>query len=304
MRQKNNDRTANLIKPNELGRFVTQTDEHNAAFPLLHEKFKVNRIEKFRPFMKFPLPPHRKPVYDFLFLKKGAVTRSKSIDTYSLSPNSFFFLPAYQILSNETMSEDVEGFYGHFSTDIFNKKIFQKDFTQAFSFLKYNGNPIVQIPESLTPVVLEILERLEHEFDSGAKNGFDLICTYLLALFLEIKPYQVTEKKNASAAAAGITQRYKEALTKHIYEYQKVSDYARLLSVSPNHLNRCVRGTLGRSAKDVLFEILLLEIKVLLKQTTLSISEIAYKLSKKDPSDFTRFFKSKTGMTPKEYRLS
>lgn len=296
------DRIANLVKPNELGRFVTHTNEHDAVFPSLHAKFKVNRIEKFRPFMKFPLPPHRKSVHDFLFLKKGTITRSKGIDTYELSPNSFFFLPAYQILSNETMSEDVQGFYGHFDADLFNKKLFQSDLLQEFSFLKYNSHPVIQIPNALTPTVLAILERLEYEFDSGAKNGLDLICTYLLALFLEIRPYQLVETRSSGDAAAHIAQRYKDALTKHIYEYQKVADYARLLAISPNHLNRCVQGTLGKSAQEVLFEILLLETKVLLKQTSLSISEISFKLGKKDPSDFSRFFKKKTGMTPKVYR--
>ena len=299
---KNIDWTASLVTPNDLGKFVTHSNEHDAARPFLHEKYKVNRIEKFRPFMKFPLPPHRKPVHDFLFLQKGSVTRMKGIDTYQFTRNTFFFLPAYQILSNETMSEDVRGFYGHFDIDIFSKRIYQKNVLQEFPFLKYNGGPIIKIPDSLTPAVKTILERLEYEFDTGAKNGFDLIATYLLALFLEIRPHYISIEKNRADAAAHITQRYKEALTKHIYEYQKVADYAGMLSISPNHLNRCVQGTLGRSAQEVLFEILLLEIKVLLKQTSLSISEIAYKLGKKSPSDFTRFFKSKTGMTPKVYR--
>ena len=299
---KHTDWIANLIKPKDLGKFVTHTNQYDVEFPLLHSKFKVNRIEKFRPYMKFPLPPHRKPVHDFLFIKKGAVTRSKGVDTYELTPNTFFFLPGFQILSNETMSEDVEGFYGHFDMEIFNKKIFQKNLLSEFPFLQYNGNPIVEIPEKIKPVVCSILERLEQEFDTGAKNGFDIICTYLLALFLEIKPHQKLKKKNSTSAAGRITQEYKEALTSHIYEYQKVSDYARLLSVSPNHLNRCVQSVLGKSAQELLFEILLLEIKVLLKQTPLSINEIAYKLGKKDPSDFTRFFKNKTGVTPKAYR--
>ena len=302
MSKKYSDWIANLVKPNELGRFVTHTNEYEAAFPLLHARFKVNRIEKFRPYMKFPLPPHRKSVHDFLFLRKGNVTRSKGIDTYELTPNTFFFLPAYQILSNETMSENVQGYYGHFDVDIFSKKLFQKDVLQEFPFLKYNGNPIIKIPDSLSPRILSILERLEYEFDTGAKLGMDLIGTYLLALFLEIKPYQVQVRKNATDAAAHITQAYKEALTNQIYEFQKVSDYARLLAISPNHLNRCVQGTVGKSAQEVLFEILLLETKVLLKQTSLSISEISFKLGKKDPSDFTRFFKGKTGMTPTQYR--
>ena len=59
---------------------------------------------------------------------------------------------------------------------------------------------------------------------------------------------------------------------------------------------------MGKSAHDVLKEMLLLEAKVLLKQTNLTISEIAYKIGKNEISDFARFFKSQTKMTPSEYR--
>lgn len=47
---------------------------------------------------------------------------------------------------------------------------------------------------------------------------------------------------------------------------------------------------------------LLLEAKVLLKQTNLNISEIAFKIGKNEISDFARFFKVKTGMRTSEYR--
>jgi AraC family transcriptional activator of pobA len=46
----------------------------------------------------------------------------------------------------------------------------------------------------------------------------------------------------------------------------------------------------------------LMEAKALLRQTSLSISEIAFKIGKEDPSDFARFFKSKAGLTPSQYR--
>jgi AraC-like DNA-binding protein len=76
-----------------------------------------------------------------------------------------------------------------------------------------------------------------------------------------------------------------------------------MLHVSPNHLNKCVKATTGKSAHDLLNEMLLLEAKVLLKQTNLNVTEIAYKIGKNEISDFARFFKAQTGMKPGEYRL-
>ena len=64
----------------------------------------------------------------------------------------------------------------------------------------------------------------------------------------------------------------------------------------------CADDFVAKSAHDILNDAVLLESKALLKQSSLSISEIAYKIGKNDPSDFSRFFKAQTGKTPKEYR--
>ena len=46
---------------------------------------------------------------------------------------------------------------------------------------------------------------------------------------------------------------------------------------------------------------LVLEAKSLIKYSNLNIAEIAVKLSDQTPSNFARFFKKQTGVTPKEY---
>ena len=67
-------------------------------------------------------------------------------------------------------------------------------------------------------------------------------------------------------------------------------------------MNKCVKSVTGQSAHDLLSEMILLEATVLLKQTSQSVSEIAYHVGRNEISDFVRFFKSKTGMSPGEYR--
>ena len=164
------------------------------------------------------------------------------------------------------------------------------------------GNPIIEVDEAVKPFLFNIFERLETEYRKGEQSNFEIISVYLLALFTELKRFytpSVSVKKNT---ALMITQNFKDALSRHIYEKQKVTEYADFLSVSPNHLNKCVKATTGQSAQDLLNEMIVLEAKVLLKQTDMQISEIAYKLSQQNHSDFSRFFKAKTGMSPKEYK--
>lgn len=78
--------------------------------------------------------------------------------------------------------------------------------------------------------------------------------------------------------------------------------YADLLAVTADYLNKCVKAATGKSAHDLLGDMILMEAKALLRQTSLSVSEIAFEIGKEDLSDFTRFFKNKTGLKPSDYR--
>jgi AraC family transcriptional regulator, transcriptional activator of pobA len=67
-------------------------------------------------------------------------------------------------------------------------------------------------------------------------------------------------------------------------------------------LNECVKSISGKSAKEVISQVLLLEAKSLLKQTAIPIKEIAFHLNFQDYSHFTKFFKDATGRTPADFR--
>lgn len=272
------------------------------SFAPFHQLFHINRLEDYRDKIQFPLPPHRKPVYDFLFLVEGKTRRSKALTPHDIGENTFFFLPAYQITHHEFMSEDTKGFYCHFNFDLFTNALPQHNLLRDFPFLQFIGHPIITIDETTKFFVLNILHRLEVEYQKETIEKFDLVAVYLLTLFTEVNRFFTPAKPAKKSTALLITENYKDALARHIYEKQKVAEYAELLNISPNHLNKCVKKVIGISAQDLLNDMVVLEAKVLLKQTDLQINEIAYQLSQKNHSDFSRFFKLKTGMTPKEYK--
>ncbi|HRI19415.1 MAG TPA: helix-turn-helix domain-containing protein [Panacibacter sp.] len=282
-------------------RFFDDSVEWKPRFPTLHQQFHINRLEDFIEHLKFPFPPHRQTVSDFIFISNGTSTRSKGLDKYDFSANTFFFLPAYQISAHDLMSKDVQGFYCHFDMEIFNRKFIKQDVFADFSFLEFTGSPLVTIDDTTKTHVLNILTRLEFEYNNNTKINSDIISINLLALFLEVRQFAKQEKITENAAFR-ITQQYKSKLARYIYEKNSVTEYAGMLNVSPNHLNKCVKAATGKSAQDLLSEMVLLEAKVLLKQSTLTVNEIAWKIGKEDPSDFIRFFKSKTSLTPTEYR--
>jgi AraC family transcriptional regulator, transcriptional activator of pobA len=97
---------------------------------------------------------------------------------------------------------------------------------------------------------------------------------------------------------------FKKLLNYNITKHRSVSFYAAELNVTPNHLNKSVRTTLGKSASALIDEMLILEAKVLMQKNDMSVGEIAYEIGFEDVSYFGRFFKKHTGFTPTEYRKS
>ena len=269
------------------------------------DSFHINTIEdyvKHSELKEFPIPPHRKEVNDFIFLTRGTVERSKGLDEYEFSKNQFFFLPSYQITTMRSMSKNATGFYCHYQPEIFYKKLFQRELLHQFSFMHFTGNPIVSVDKKTAAFAGQLLKMLHEEYRKDDACDLDFAASLLLTLFFSVKPFSVPVKRVTDNAAYRIATEYKNLLLKHVHDQQKVSFYADELAVSPEHLNRSVKSAFGKTAHHYLDEMILLEAKVLLRQSTFNISEIAYKVGKENPGDFIRFFKSKTGQTPRQYR--
>jgi AraC-like DNA-binding protein len=268
--------------------------------------FHINRIEDVRQFVKFPMPPHRKTIIDFMLITHGSMIRQKGLTRYEVPANTFFFQPAHQICLDRWMSDDIQGYYCHFDTMLFPKRWQKQDLEQEFPFLEFLGNPLVSLTDELLTQAMPLINRLYTEYENKRSDSINIFRIYLLALFTELKRASQFDKSrvtdHSSTAALHFTQLYKNALSQFSYQKQQVADYAELFNISPNHLNKCVKLSTGQSARDLLDEMILLEAKVLLAQTDLSVSEIAYKIGKQDRSNFSRFFRTKTGMTPTTYR--
>lgn len=287
------------LKPSEFDDYIFSNWKPIVAS--FYDNFHIERIENYAKHLNLPILPHRRSVNFFIFVTKGLVIRSRGLTKYEIKENSFFCLSADQITSLEYVSDDVEGFYCHFKSEVFSDSTLKSDLENEFPFFQLTTEPIIEVdnPERF----IQLLRILENEYKKSQIERWELIPQYLHILFSELKLTISNDSKSTINAASLLTQRYKNALSKNIYELKTVIEFADLLSISPNHLNKCVKLTVGKSAHELLEEMRILEAKVLLKQTDLSIAEIAFKIGKFEPSDFTRFFKSKTSLTPKQYRL-
>lgn len=99
-----------------------------------------------------------------------------------------------------------------------------------------------------------------------------------------------------------ITSQFFMNVDKYYKENRKVEHYAQLIGISPKHLAHIIKKTTGKYPSEWLESYAVLESKKLLRSTDESIQNISYDLNFATPSHFVKFFKAKTGMTPKEFR--
>jgi AraC family transcriptional regulator, transcriptional activator of pobA len=289
-----------IVKPSQFDEYLFSN--WKAPVYSFYEKFHIERIENYKTHLTLPTPPHRRSVYFFIFLTQGKVVRSKGLNQYEIEPNHLFFLPADQITVIDYVSDDATGYYCHFLPEIFNMMGIKIDIQKDFPFFQITNDPLLKVADD--DRVIQLLQILENEYQKNQQERFELIPLYLFTLFSDLKLQVQSPKPSPKNASAYLTQRYKNALSEYVYEKKTVAEFAEYLSVSSNHLHKCVKATTGKSAHQLLEDMRILEAKVLLKQTTLSVSEIAFKVGKFDPSDFSRFFKSKTSLTPNQYRTN
>ena len=104
MAKSNKEWQPSIVSPTDMGFFLNEKADFAFIQTHLHQSFQVNKIEEARQYINFPLPPHRKTVFEFIFLTAGTTSRAKSIDAYNIAANDFFFLPAYQSKDNTSLS--------------------------------------------------------------------------------------------------------------------------------------------------------------------------------------------------------
>jgi AraC family transcriptional activator of pobA len=153
----------------------------------------------------------------------------------------------------------------------------------------------------------ETLERLGAEWLTRRSGRTDLMEAYLVsALTLTARLW---DRDRADTGTTGDdNERRIEQLTalvqQHFRSQRPASFYAAALGISPTHLNRIVKTVTGQTAHAFIGRKLLDEAKRELVFTRTSAQEIGLRLGFADPAYFSRFFLQKTGLTPRNWRIT
>jgi AraC family transcriptional activator of pobA len=128
---------------------------------------------------------------------------------------------------------------------------------------------------------------------------------YLVGMML-LRLYRVSVTSSAVNVSENKNKIYYRRFVQLIKEMKSfkvgVEEYATRLNISSGHLNRICKDVSGLSPKDVVINFFIDEAKIYLRNFEMSIAEISYELDIEDPAYFTRLFKKRTELTPKEFR--
>lgn len=83
-----------------------------------------------------------------------------------------------------------------------------------------------------------------------------------------------------------------------------VAYYAKQLNTTSQNLNAICQKSFQKSASDVIAKFIIKDVKRQLIYTNKNVSDIAFDLDFKDTSNFTKFFKRHTNITPSQFKKS
>lgn len=164
-------------------------------------------------------------------------------------------------------------------------------------------NPIVSVNKDVFEELRQLLNLIVQEYNEKAPGYLHILRNYFQAFLRKLSRYVNDSAVQTASSVPELFRRFEELLPKSV-ELRSVEAFADLLHVTPKHLIEVIKQHSGRTPLQLIHEQMLTESKRMLYHTDQPIKEIAFSLGFTDNTNFTKWFKSKTGYTPVHYRTS
>ncbi len=247
--------------------------------------------------------PASRPFYQAFFVSRGSA--SLSIDGQSgltLSAPAALWLPR-RILGTFVLAAGSEGAMLSAAEDFVHRTV--GDSPAAVQLHDMIERVVVAQNENLAGHAGDIgraFEVMMQEARDRRPGGTALVGAYFSVLLLLIWRASGAAPTKTSGTGATTLQRFRQIVELRYREQPAITDIARAMGITYDHLHRvCISGA-GRSPMELIHERLIAEAKLRLGQSEQSVEQIGFGLGFRDPGYFSRFFKSRVGEPPGAYR--
>lgn len=241
--------------------------------------------------------PHTHDFYVLLLVEKGSGVHTIDFESFQIRQRQIHILLPEQVhqwnLGKTTSALQL----------MLSKEIFSVIHTTAnLKTLLFQAEPVLSLSR-------KEFEEIRHEFDCIQQELLVvqpvwpvLHARTNLLIQLICRVAQINRKGLRPQSLNPMVTNFQLLLDGNFLLEKTVAFYAASLFISPNYLNILCRRQLNCSAQELIHNRVLLEAKRLIHTSDKSIKEIAYTLGFEDPAYFSNFFKSKTGLTPRQFR--
>lgn len=129
-----------------------------------------------------------------------------------------------------------------------------------------------------------------------------LVRSAILGFCGVLKSRMPKKEKEKQTHGDNIFQQFLDLVNDNRTKSRTVEDFASQLCISPKYLSLICKKASGKTANEWIKEHILEEIRYYLKQTDMSMKQIADQLGFANPSFFGKYVKEHFGMTPMQFR--
>ena len=181
---------------------------------------------------------------------------------------------------------------------------------KQYEYFDYSVNEALFLSDKEEGTVIGIMQNIEHEYHANIdKFSQDVIIAQLELLLTYSERFYSRQFITRKITNHQILDRLEDLLTGYFNSdalaqngLPTVQYIAGQLNVSPNYLSGLLKILTGQSTQQHIHEKLIEKAKEKLSTTGLSVNEIAYELGFDYPQSFTKLFKTKTHLSPLEFR--
>ncbi|HYV93681.1 MAG TPA: helix-turn-helix domain-containing protein [Chitinophagales bacterium] len=249
--------------------------------------------------------PVKTEYYRIGLIRSGSATYTIGLETFHPVRNTIVFGFPGQLFSLQNPTDDFFALYMLFSESFIAESLLLKNYRNQFPFLSYAGVQCFPLSEEEGNEIETIIMKMNGEVKGKKANVSQAIQLYIQLIFITASrsyAHKMLSKQGSGDQEVSLFTRFLKLVSEHFLSVQKVSDYATMLHVSADHLNRTIKSHSDKTAHELIDEMILREAKAYLLHSELSIAEIAYHLGFSDPSHFNKFFRKLADCTPLRFR--
>jgi len=220
-----------------------------------------------------------------------------------------FFSPGQVISTDATEEVALSGWWLVVHPDFIRNYPLAKAIKE-YGFFSYAVNEALHLSEKEEAMIASIMLNIEQEYRSAIDRfSQDVMVSHMELLLTYSNRFYNRQFITRKHAHNDLLIRL-EALLSDYFNSDKVREMglptvqyiSDELNMSPNYLSDTLRQLTGQSTQQHIHDKLIEKAKESLTTTSLSVSEIAYQLGFEYPQSFSKLFKSKTRVSPLEFR--